>query len=247
MQTDDKAPKKIAILQSNYIPWKGYFDIINAVDEFIFYDEMQYTKNDWRNRNKIKGAQGVQWLTLAVRQHSLMQKINETQVFDAKWNMKHWRTLAQNYAKAPFFRQYKDELEQLYAELTTPLLSEINATLIKFVCRHLGITTQLTWSTDYTLAEGKTERLVQLVLDAGGTEYLSGPAARDYVQADLFEQAGIKLDWIDYGGYPEYKQLGPAPFEHGVSILDLLFNTGPDAAAHMKTFAPQGAIINPTV
>jgi hypothetical protein len=161
------ASKKIAILQSNYIPWKGYFDLINSVDEFILYDEMQYTKNDWRNRNKIKTAQGTSWLTIAVRQEGLHQKINETFVFDTKWNIKHWRTLAQTYSKAPFFRDYKDELESLYSQDSLTNLSQINYQFINTICKLLGIKTKLSWSTDYELGEGKTERLVKLVKDAG--------------------------------------------------------------------------------
>jgi hypothetical protein len=230
------ASKKVAILQSNYIPWKGYFDLINSVDEFILYDEMQYTKNDWRNRNKIKTAQGASWLTIAVRQESLHQKINETFVFDPKWNIKHWRTLAQTYSKAPFFRDYKDEFESLYSQEGLTNLSQINYQFIDLICKLLGIKTKLSWSTDYELGEGKTERLVKLVKDAGGTEYVSGPAARDYIVADLFADADVKLSWMDYSEYPEYQQLGPAPFEHGVSIVDLLFNTGPEAPSYMKSF-----------
>ena len=237
--------KKVAILQSNYIPWKGYFDMINAVDEFILYDEMQYTKNDWRNRNKIKTPQGTAWLTISVRQETLQQKINETQVFDQKWATKHWRTLAQTYAKAPYFREYKDVFEALYNTPDFINLSQINYAFIKTVCEILGIRTKLSWSTDYVLGEGKTERLVQLVRDAGGAEYISGPAARDYLQADLFDQANIRLSWMDYGGYPEYRQLGPAPFEHGVTVLDLLFNTGPKAPQFMKSFAQQAAVLAP--
>ncbi|MCC2547905.1 WbqC family protein [Hymenobacter sp. BT175] len=231
--------KKVAIIQSNYIPWKGYFDIINAVDEFILYDEMQYTKNDWRNRNKIKTNQGVAWLTIPVRQETLQQRIDETLIFDEKWALKHWRTLAQAYAKAPHFKIYKDTFEALYTGLDTRYLSQINFALIQTTCQLLGITTKLSWSSDYELGEGKTERLVKLVQDAGGTEYVSGPAARGYLETELFEQAGLQVSWMDYDNYPEYPQLHGGPFEHGVSMLDLLFNMGPEAPQYMKTFANQ--------
>ncbi|MBT2558733.1 WbqC family protein [Hymenobacter sp. ISL-91] len=227
--------KKIAILQSNYIPWKGYFDLINSVDEFIFYDDMQYTNRDWRNRNKIKTVHGTDWLTIPVRQYKRAQTISETEVVDAKWAVKHWRTLAQTYAHAPHFKHYKDELEAIYQTPDFINLSQINSTFIRAICGWLGITTKLSRSTDYTLGQGKTERLVQLVQDAGGTDYLSGPAAHDYLDTALFEQAGIGLHWMDYNGYAEYRQLGPAKFEHGVTVLDLLFNMGPDAPQYMKT------------
>lgn len=225
--------KKIAILQSNYIPWKGYFDLINSVDEFIIYDEMQYTKNDWRNRNKIKTINGSQWITIPVIQDKLEQKICDTLVFDKKWNIKHWRTIQQNYAKSPYFKHYKQMFEELYLKIETPYLSQINHLFIKTICQELGIDTKITWSSDYEYGDGKTERLVRLVQQAGGTEYISGPAAKSYLDEDQFRGAKIKVTWMDYSGYPEYFQLFP-PFEHGVSILDLLFNEGPNAVNLMK-------------
>ena len=231
-------PKKIAILQSNYIPWKGVFDMINMVDEFILYDDMKYTTHDWRNRNKIKTPTGTAWLTISIRHDSPDQRINESMVSQTNWAVKHWRTIAQTYAKAPFFKLYKDELESVYMNLGSDHLSLINYRFIQFVCRQLSINTKISWSSDYVLAPGKTERLVQLVLDAGGSEYLSGPAAKDYIVPSVFEEAGVKLEWMNYSGYPEYQQLGPAPFEHGVTVLDLLFNTGPAAPQFMKSFAP---------
>lgn len=220
--------KKIAILQSNYISWKGYFDLINSVDEFIFYDEMQYTKNDWRNRNKIKSPKGLHWLTIPVRQFSLKQKINETEITDSNWANKHFQTIKQFYGKAPYFSAYEKYFEDLYLNCRFTLLSEINFYFISSLCEVLNIKTKFSWSHDYGLVEGKTERLVDLVSKAGGTEYISGPAAQSYIEADLFEQANIKLSWMDYSQYPEYSQLYP-PFEHGVSIIDLIINTGPEA------------------
>ncbi|MBH8557630.1 WbqC family protein [Microvirga sp. STS02] len=211
--------------------------MVNMVDEFILYDDMQYTTRDWRNRNKIKTPTGTSWLVIPVRHDSRDQKINESVVSEAKWAIKHWRSIAQTYAKAPFFKQYKDELEAIYLNPGSDYLSLINHRFIQFVCKELGINTKISWSSDYTLVPGKTERLVQLVLDAGGTEYLSGPAAQDYIVPSVFADAGVKLEWMDYSGYPEYQQLGPAPFEHGVTALDLLFNTGSEAPRFMKSFA----------
>src|SRR4051812_22240537 len=106
--------KKVAILQSNYIPWKGYFDLINMVDEFIIYDDVQYTKNDWRNRNKIKTPNGLLWLTIPTRQLSLSQKIIDTQIADNHWNKKHLSTIKQFYSKAPFYKLYQSFIEELY-------------------------------------------------------------------------------------------------------------------------------------
>ncbi|MBK6990146.1 MAG: WbqC family protein [Bacteroidetes bacterium] len=225
--------KKIAILQSNYIPWKGYFDIIKQVDEFIFYDDVQYTKNDWRNRNKIKTSSGPLWLTIPVRQENLAQKINETKVSQDNWAEKHWKSISLNYSKAPFYNLYKERLELFFMEMKSPYLSEINRSAIELLNSFLGIKTALTSSADYKLIEGKNERLIDLILQAGGTHYLSGPSAKDYISQDLFKEAGIEISWIDYSGYIEYPQLFP-PFVHAVSVLDLILNTGPDSKKYMK-------------
>ena len=227
--------KKVAILQSNYLPWKGYFDLIAKVDEFILYDEMQYTKNDWRNRNKIKTSNGVNWITIPVRVNSLHQKINETQVADKLWATKHLKSLKINYSKAFCFKKYEDWLTDIYRQVQDEqLLSNINYKFIAEICSMLNIKTKISWSTDYKLIEGKTQRLVDLCQQAGATEYISGPAAKDYIQPELFEQANIKLTWMDYSGYPEYHQLFP-PFEHSVSVIDLILNEGMNAYKYMKS------------
>ena len=227
--------KKIAILQSNYIPWKGYFDLINMVDEFIFYDEVQYTKNDWRNRNKIKTPQGIQWLTIPVRQESLDQKIKDTKITDKKWNIKHWRTISQNYSKAKYFKEYKDIFEKLYLTCDEEYLSQINYKFITTINEILEIKTKLRWSSEFELVDGQTEKLLGICKDCNADIYLSGPAAKDYFNEDLAKQENIKVEWMDYSGYKEYEQLNP-PFEHGVSILDLIFNEGDRAKEFMKSF-----------
>lgn len=227
--------KKIAILQSNYIPWKGYFDLINMVDEFIIYDEVQYTKNDWRNRNKIKTKAGVQWITIPVTQKTINQRIDETQVALNNWAGKHWKTLIANYTQAPYFKFYKPVFEEFYLNNKFEHLSKINLSLILLINDLLGIKTKISSSLDYKTPEGKNERLVELVSKAGGTEYISGPSAKSYINEDLFSQANIKITWMDYSGYVEYPQLYP-PFDHAVSILDLIFNTGPDSFKYMKSF-----------
>lgn len=229
--------KKVAILQSNYIPWKGYFDIIASVDEFIFYDEMQYTKNDWRNRNKIKTPNGLHWLSIPVATKGHLSqdvRIMDAKIVDKKWANSHWNTIKQFYKKAPYFKDYTDIFEKIYKECEQEeFLCKVNYKFIYAINEILGIKTKISFSQDYGLIDGKTERLVDLVQKAGGTEYLSGPAAKDYIVSELFEEANIKLSWMDYSNYPEYPQLYP-PFEHGVSILDLIFNCGPEARKYMK-------------
>lgn len=229
--------KTVAIIQSNYIPWKGYFDIIGMVDEFIIYDEAQYTKNDWRNRNKIKTLAGIQWLTIPVFQKKLTQKISETEISDKKWAAKHWNTLMTNYAKAPHFELVAPIFEQLYKQKVYHLLSEVNTDMIETICQFLGIKTKISQSSDYELLGDSNQKLINLCKQVGANIYLSGPAAKTYLDESLFFGEGIQVDWMDYSNYPEYKQMHQ-PFEHGVSILDLLFNTGSDARKFMK-FATQ--------
>ncbi len=224
--------KKIAVLQSNYIPWKGYFDIIHDVEEFIFYDEVQYTKNDWRNRNRIYTAQGVQWLTIPVEGH-IHQSIDEVKVVPGKWQQKHWNSLVTSYSKAPFFAKYKPFLEDVYLGRTWVYLSELNQYLIKTISREfLGIETKFTSGRDYHSEGSGHQKLLSLLRDAGATYYVSGPAAKDYIIASDYEKAGIELHWKDYSAYPPYTQMHE-PYDPYVSILDLLFNTGEDAPKYI--------------
>ncbi len=226
-------PKRIAITQSNYIPWKGFFDSINMVDEFVLYDDMQYTRRDWRNRNLIKSAEGTQWLTIPVDvKGKYFQKINETKISDENWGKQHWQTLKHVYGKLPGFAIYKDTFEALYHQ-DYSLLSEVNYAFINAICKILNISTNIRWSSEFDLPEGKTERLVYICKELGGTEYYSGPAAKNYMDESLFTQDGIAVHYYDYSGYPEYEQRFP-PFAHGVSILDLLFSVGTDFSKYLK-------------
>jgi hypothetical protein len=228
--------KCVAIVQSNYIPWKGYFDLINTADEFILFDDMQYTTRDWRNRNRIKTKKGLMWLSIPVQTSGKhLQKIKETVVADSEWTTRHWKAIITNYARADYFKSYDEVFKQLYAEMDEKFLSRINYRFIEAICKVLGITTKISWSMDYNLMEGKTERLVGLCSHAGATEYLSGPAAKAYLDEKHFTDKGIKVRYYDYSGYPEYKQLFP-PFVHEVSILDLIFNVGPNASKYMTSF-----------
>ena len=230
--------KKVAILQSNYIPWKGYFDMIAAVDEFILYDDMQYTRRDWRNRNQIKTPQGIQWLTIPVLvKGKYHQTIRETEIDGSDWALAHWKTLTQNYRKAAHFTEIAAWLEPLYLVPQETHLSLSNRRFIEAICGYLGIETVISNSWDYTLVEGKTQRLADISSQAKGTEYISGPAARDYVDESIFAERGIKLVWFEYAGYPEYPQLW-GDFIQEVSILDLLFNCGKDAHRYMKFSHP---------
>lgn len=226
--------KKVAILQSNYIPWKGYFDLIAAVDEFVLYDDMQYTRRDWRNRNQIKTSQGLQWLTVPVQvKGKYDQKIKDTEIDGTAWALAHWKALAQNYRRASYFAEIAVWLEPLYLTKTYTHISQLNREFIVAVCHYLDINTIISNSWDYTLIDGKTERLADICRQARATEYISGPAAKDYVEEPIFTELDIKLTWFDYSGYPKYPQLW-GEFNHGVTILDLLFNCGKDARRYMR-------------
>lgn len=228
--------KKIAILQSNYIPWKGYFDLINIVDEFVIYDDMQYTRRDWRNRNKIQTAQGLQWLTIPVEvKGKYLQKICETKICEKDWNEKHWQTIVQNYTKSKYFKEYKDIFEELYLNCNEEYLSQINYKFIVAINQILGIGTKMRTSSEFELVEGQTQKLLGICKQCGADTYLSGPAAKNYFDEELAKKENIKVEWMDYSDYKEYKQLYK-PFEHGVSILDLIFNEGTDAKKYMKSF-----------
>ena len=227
--------KRVAIVQSSYIPWKGYFDLIRAADEFILLDDVQFTKRDWRSRNQIKTQHGLAWLTVPVRTKGrYLQLIQEAEISEPRWGQDHWATISANYARAPFFKAYADPLASLYApQADAERLSAVNHRFIVTLCQLLGITTPIHWSTDYEAPAGKNERLIELCLKAGATDYLSGPNARGYLDETMFAAAGIQVQFADYSGYPEYSQPWP-PFEHHVSVLDLLFSTGPDATRYMK-------------
>lgn len=224
--------KRIAILQSNYIPWKGYFDLIQSVDEFIILDTVQYTKNDWRNRNKIKTKNGIKWLTISVKQKGCnLKNINETEIADLNWFKVHLETLYINYCDVDNFKEIFKFIESCYEQcIGVQKLSEINETFIKRICKVLHIDTKITRAEKLNIiTENPSNRLVDICKATGATHYLSGPSAKNYLDLELFKANGIEVEWMNYDGYPEYKQLH-GDFSHQVSIVDLLFNTGLDSA-----------------
>ena len=224
---------RAVVLQSNYIPWKGYFDLVNRADVFVFYDDVQYTKNDWRNRNRIKTATGVRWLTIPAGTN-LRRRICDVEIADQRWKRAHRRAITDAYREAPHFTAYAPLLDALYeSDLTN--LSAINQRAIVDISRLLGITTEFRDSRELSPQGSGSSRVLDLVSRLGADTYLSGPRGRAYLDAAAFEKAGVTLEYYDYAGYPEYRQLHGA-FVHDVTILDLLFNEGPDAPRAMKTF-----------
>jgi hypothetical protein len=224
--------RRVAVLQSNYIPWKGYFDIIHDVDVFVFYDDVQYTKNDWRNRNRIKTPAGPQWLTIPVGP-SADRLVCEVEIPQNGWAMSHWKTIRQNYSKAPYFDRYAPLLEETLTARRWATLSQLNQYLIRSIAEEfLGIHVEFRDSREYKLAARKLDRLCDLLRQSGADTYISGPSAKDYIDEAHFDALGIDLCWKDYSGYPEYAQLYP-PFDHAVSIIDLLFHVGPEAPGYI--------------
>jgi WbqC-like protein len=216
---------RVAISQSNYLPWKGYFDLIHDVDLFVFYDDVQFTKNDWRNRNRIKGPNGPEWLTIPVGT-DLKRRVCDVALTDARWQARHWNTLRHRYGKAPGFARYRAFLEDVYVNRQWKNLSELNRFLIRTIAADwLGVTTRFGDSREFPSEGVKQDRVLNLLHAVGADVYVSGPAGRAYLDGQRFERAGIRLEWKDYTGYPEYAQFH-AGFEHRVSILDLLFHVG---------------------
>jgi hypothetical protein len=237
---------RLAVLQSNYIPWKGYFDLMAMSDLFVIYDSVQYTKNDWRNRNQIASATGPIWLTIPVTTAGRAgQTINEASIEDPRWSRKHWSAISQTFARRPHFASVRDEWEAAYRDAEGfALLHDVNVHFLRMVARHLGIETPLVDDREFVLeADSPTGKLVQLCVAVGADRYVTGPAGLDYLEVDRFHERGIALDVIDYGHYHQYSQ-GTAEFRHGVSALDLIASVGPEARSHLlgrfRTIHPIG-------
>ena len=219
-------------MQSNYIPWKGYFDLINDADLFIFYDDVQYTTRDWRNRNKIKTAQGAKWLSIPAG-NDTNRLIHEVPLEDLGWQRSHWDSLRQQYEKCPYFDLYRPFFEKTYLDIKWTSLSEINHYLIQHISHDfLHVSTLFADARQFAAQGKRLDRIIDLLRKSGATRYVTGSAAKAYIQPERFDALGIELVWKDYSGYPEYPQRFP-PFEHGVSVLDLLFNVGPEASKYI--------------
>jgi hypothetical protein len=225
--------KKVVVLQSNYLPWKGYFDLIARSDLFIFYDDVQFTKNDWRNRNKIKTPRGAEWISIPCGT-DLKRLINEVTITRHDWQQDHWNRIQINYSEAPYFSLYKGFFEDFYLNHVWKNLSELNQYLIVEIAKQfLKLKNTFMNSTEFSPEGVRMARLLDVLKKAGATEYISGPSAKSYISEDMFEKEHIKLTWMDYDHYPEYRQQFP-PFVHQVSIIDVLFNEGADSMRYIS-------------
>jgi hypothetical protein len=240
--------KTIVILQSNYIPWKGYFDLIAAADEFLIFDEVQFTRRDWRNRNKIVAAGKPRWLSIPVQSKgNYSAPINAIDIADFGWAANHWATIKMAYRRAHYFPEIGPVVEAAYCEAAgLRRLTDINELFIRTVAALLGLRTSIVRADCVPrTTTNPTQRLVDICQARGATTYLSGPAARSYIRGAVFAEAGIALRYADYSGYPIYTQ-AMVPFEHGVSILDPLYHCGAGGArGQLKSVSLPGSLTAP--
>jgi hypothetical protein len=225
---------RICIIQSCYIPWKGFFDLIGRCDEYVMFDSAQYVKRHWHNRNRIKTAGGVEWLTIPViAKGRFEQSIDQVEI-EKPWADKHWRALEIAYGRAAFFAQLAPTVKGWYERADKQvLLTDVNAIFLRGIAGLLGLKTRIVSDAAYPAQGVKTERLLGIARAAGADRYLSGPSARAYFDEAMFAAAGIATEWMSYDGYPQYQQLHGG-FEHAVTVLDLLFNTGLEASRRLR-------------
>jgi len=218
--------KRVAILQSNYLPWKGYFDLLASVDEFIFLDNVQYTKRDWRNRNLVKTPRGCQWITIPVKSKgAYTQLISDCELVESDWRVKHWRVIEQNYRGSAYFHSEAMFIESLVKGEESDRLSVLNQNTIRKIAERLDINTTIKSSTDYRSEGVSSHRLLSLCMLSNATTYVTGPSARGYLDEPLLSSAGIRVEWFNYENYVTYPQVH-GEFKHEVSIVDLILNAG---------------------
>lgn len=231
---------KIGIIQSNYLPWRGYIDFIGSVDIFVIYDDVQYSKNDWRNRNLIKTPRGLKWITVPIKYY-FKQSIDATEIETSQnWVRHHLRLIEENYEHTPYCGAVLEGLSNLIKK-DYRTISDLNRSVLNWVLKELEIVTPILNSRDLNIGGSRTERLINIVKKLGGTTYVSGPAAKAYLDVELFRKNGIALEYKSYD-YPEYPQIN-GPFVGNVSIIDLLCNCGPKSLEYINSLTPNEVVI----
>lgn len=214
----------VAIHQPNYVPGLGYFHKMAKADVFVLLDNVQYSKNNYTNRNRIRSREGWSWLTVPVCTSGYFgQAICEVETADGDWEAKHWRRLVQEYGRAPYFRQYEAELQPIYARRRHSL-AEFNCELIAFVRHSLGLAMCIVKASQLSAQGQSTDLLLAICAELGATTYLSGQGGKKYLEIEKFERSGIAVQFQEFS-HPRYDQ-GGAEFVPNLSILDLLFNAG---------------------
>ena len=216
---------RVAILQPSYLPWLGFFDQMNRSDQFVLYDDVQFTRRDWRNRNRIRVREGSAWLTVPVIQkNKYEQNLLETKIDNSTlWKRKHLETIRLHYSKTPYFELHFPWFEQIYSNEWEFLL-DLSLETITYLKGQLQIDTPLLRSSELKTPGKKGERLIAICKQLGATHYLSGDSAKDYISNEEFSGQGIDLEYQEYQ-HPQYPQRykGFVPF---LSVIDLLFNCG---------------------
>jgi hypothetical protein len=231
--------KKVAIVQSNYIPWRGYFDLINSVDEFIFFDDVQYTRRDWRNRNKIIINNKPQWLTLPLlNKGNYNQIVSLMKVKESDWHIKHLDIFKNNYFKAKYFNTVFPIISELYRTIDSEFLSDINQFLIKEICNLLNIRTTFRRSSEFYNNSSEittpTDRLLDICIQTNCKIYISGELAKNYLDIEKFSSKNIKVFWFDYKLSKEYKQ-SQNDFITNLSIIDCLMHSNFEGNKFLNT------------
>jgi hypothetical protein len=216
----------LAICQSNYIPWAGYFGLIAKSDAFVFLDEVQFTSRDWRSRNRIKTANGLKWLSIPVGD-SLSRRIDEVKLPSGNWKKNHQTSILKAYQGAQNYRQGAEIIESIYGESTINSLSEYNKYWIKFIATEvLNLKCKFLDSQEIAHKGGGSERILTICKALGATRYLSGPSAATYLKINEFTSNGIEIKFADYSRMRQYTQLH-GNYVSNVSILDMIFNVKP--------------------
>jgi len=232
--------KRVTLLQSNYLPWRGYFDFMAKSDEFIVYDSCQYTVNDWRNRNQVKTRDGVRWITVPViTKGRFGQRIADAEVVDHRWIKTHFSTIAAALGKAEHGKQTLELLGECYdVSAKTQSLHEINVRFLEAIHESFGFECRLTDDSEYgieTIADlSPSAKVAELVRRAGGTRYLTGPRGLDYLDPADFATREIAIDVLDYSSLGPYPQLHGEFVDH-LSVIDLLANVGSEAGSYLTS------------
>lgn len=222
--------KRIVILQPGYIPWLGFFEQMSKCDIFVYLDDVQYTKNDWRNRNRIKTQKGIQWLTVPIT-YKFGQKIKEVLINNAApWSKKHLQALRTWYNKSNFFKMYSVEIEGILTKERT-FLVDLDIEIIQWIKEKLGLKCRTVLSSELSIgAEGKQLRLIEICKVLGCNCFYEGKSGNQYIDIKLFEAHDITIEFQEYH-HPYYNQLWlmEQGFISHLSIIDLFFNHGPDS------------------
>lgn len=228
---------KVLVTQPNYIPWKGYFDLIAKADKFVVLDDVQYTNRDWRNRNLIKTPQGTIWLNIPIIKKNKIL-IKDVLIKDFNWVNDHLNKIERNYKKSKYFDSIFPTLQEIYQGLTSKRLIDINIEIINFICKYLDIDTEISFSSDIKDKNfEKSLRILDICIENNATKYITGNKSKNYIDENLFKDKKIKIEFEGFENYPSYDQLWGL-FNEKVSVIDLLFNEGPNSYKFMKYVKP---------